>query len=233
MSIEIALITFDLDDTLWDTRPALEKAEAAQWQFLENRFPKLHLRELTQHQLVSLRQRLLAVKPHLTHQISQFREQFILMLLDDLGVNNLEAEAAAKAAFEAFLKERHNVALYEDAAPILRKLGQNYRLGALTNGNADVYKTELGKFFNYAWRAEQFGFSKPDPRLFQKVFKLAGVTPQQVVHIGDCHDNDVTGAIQAGAAAIWINSAGDSSPIANATARKLSELPQIMQLLSR
>ena len=43
MSSTIRLITFDLDDTLWDVRPALEAAEAAQWSYLKARFPSLAL----------------------------------------------------------------------------------------------------------------------------------------------------------------------------------------------
>ena len=43
MSSIIKLITFDLDDTLWDVRPALEAAEAAQWSYLKARFPSLAL----------------------------------------------------------------------------------------------------------------------------------------------------------------------------------------------
>ena len=36
----IEVITFDLDDTLWDVRPALIKAEAAQNLWLETHYPK-------------------------------------------------------------------------------------------------------------------------------------------------------------------------------------------------
>ena len=35
----IRVITFDLDDTLWDVRPALIKAEAAQNEWLKANYP--------------------------------------------------------------------------------------------------------------------------------------------------------------------------------------------------
>ena len=38
MTAAIRLITFDLDDTLWDARPALEAGEAAQRSYLNTRY---------------------------------------------------------------------------------------------------------------------------------------------------------------------------------------------------
>ena len=38
MTASVSLITFDLDDTLWDVKPALVAADAAQWQYLSERF---------------------------------------------------------------------------------------------------------------------------------------------------------------------------------------------------
>ncbi|MDA0630486.1 MAG: HAD family hydrolase, partial [Proteobacteria bacterium] len=35
----IQCITFDLDDTLWDVRPALQKAEQAQNAWLDEHYP--------------------------------------------------------------------------------------------------------------------------------------------------------------------------------------------------
>ena len=46
MTVSVRLITFDLDDTLWDVKPALVAADAAQWRYLTARFPKEPLRDL-------------------------------------------------------------------------------------------------------------------------------------------------------------------------------------------
>jgi len=221
----IRLISFDLDDTLWDVRPALEAAEAAQWQYLEERYPSLDLRRTPGSELSAIREALLNDQPSLAHRISQFREAFIDRLLQSKGVDPPEAAEAAVVAFAAFYTKRHSVAVYEEAPAILRGLGQRFLLGALTNGNADVNQTSIGSCFDFAWRAEQFGVSKPDPALFQRAFQTAGVTPQEVIHVGDCHHNDVSGAISAGAQAIWYNPEGGTSDIAGAVIQRLGELP--------
>ena len=225
MSSLIRLITFDLDDTLWDVRPALEAAEAAQWSYLNARFPSLALGATSPEQIADHRRTLLEDKPELMHHISLFRQSFIERLLQHHGVPGGEAESAASEAFGAFLSQRHKVVLYANAQSVLNTLGRQFQLGALTNGNADVRKTQIGSCFDYAWRAEEFGVSKPDRALFHQAFEQAGVSADEVIHVGDCHDNDVSGAANAGAQAIWYNPAGETSSVAHAVIRHLRELP--------
>ncbi len=232
MTASVRLITFDLDDTLWDVKPALVAADAAQWHYLTERFPKGALRELADQQAGNLRAEILAEQPGLAHHISQFREAFIYRLLLFSGQSKTNAAEAASEAFSAFYAERHKVALFEDAATVLSSLSQDYLLGALTNGNADVRKTPIARYFTYAWRAEEFGISKPDTALFHSVFKQAGVSANEVIHVGDCHNNDVAGAVAAGAKAVWFNPVGGSSDIADATITRLEELPNAIAALA-
>ena len=232
MSSTIRLITFDLDDTLWDVRPALEAAEAAQWSYLNARFPSLALAATPREQIADLRRSLLEERPELMHHISLFRQSFIKRLLQHHDLPDGEAESAASEAFAAFLSQRHQVVLYANAQSVLNTLGRQFRLGALTNGNADVRKTEIGSCFDYAWRAEEFGVSKPDPTLFHCAFAAAGVSADEVIHIGDCHDNDVSGAVSAGAKAIWFTPDGGTSEIASGVVQQLSELPAAIERLT-
>lgn len=224
----VRLITFDLDDTLWDVRPALEAAERAQWQALATRYPNLSLAQTPPSELTALRQAVLSDRPELAHHISEFREVFIDQLLQHHGVPLGESALGAREAFKAFLSERHKVTVYEGALSVLTALGEHYQLGALTNGNADVYKTPIGPCFDHAWRAEEFGISKPDPALFNRAFAQAGVEASEVIHVGDCHDNDVSGAVSAGATAIWFNPAGGNSSVAARVVEKLADLPGVI-----
>ena len=232
MSSTIRLITFDLDDTLWDVRPALEAAEAAQWSYLNVRFPALALAATPREQIADLRRSLLEERPELMHHISLFRQSFLERLLQHYDVPDGEAESAAREAFAAFLSQRHEVVLYANARSVLNTLGHQFQLGALTNGNADVRKTDIGSCFDYAWRAEEFGVSKPDPALFHAAFEEAGVSADQVIHVGDCHDNDVSGAVSAGAKAIWYSPEGGVSETASVVVQELSELPAAIEKLT-
>ena len=225
MTAAIRLITFDLDDTLWDARPALEAGEAAQRSYLNTRFPWLSLDIVSHEALTDLRLSLLHEQPELGHKISLFRETFIKRLLQSQGVPDDESTIAASEAFAAFLSHRHKVSLFADAESVLTCLHQHYQIGALTNGNADVRKTEIGEHFDFAWRAEEFGISKPNPTFFHAAFAQVGVTPEEVIHVGDCHHNDVDGAVAAGAKAIWLNPAGGLSDVASEVIPSLSDLP--------
>ena len=232
MSTTIRLITFDLDDTLWDVRPALEAAEDAQWSYLNARYPSFALAATPREELSRLRQVLLAERPELIHRISLFRQAFIEQLLRHHGVPDEEAVSAASEAFAAFISRRHDVTLYPNAHSVLATLGGQFQLGALTNGNADVRQTPIGSYFDYAWRAEEFGISKPDPALFRKAFEQAGVSADQVIHVGDCHNNDVSGAILAGAKAIWFDPEGSASEIASGVVQRLCDLPNAIKRLA-
>ena len=231
-SMTIRLITFDLDDTLWDVRPALEAAEGAQWSYLNARYPSLSLAATPVAQISELRRGLLKEKPELMHHISLFRQSFIERLLQHHGIADDEAASAASEAFAAFLSRRHDVLLYADAQPVLTTLGRQFTLGALTNGNADVRKTPIGSCFDYAWRAEEFGVSKPDPALFHQAFEQAGVSANEVIHVSDCHENDVSGAVSAGAKAIWFSPEGSVSEIASGVVQQLSDLPGAIKRLT-
>jgi putative hydrolase of the HAD superfamily len=175
---------------------------------------------------------LLEDKPELMHHISLFRQSFIERLLQHHDVPGGEAVSAASEAFAAFLSQRHKVVLYANAQSVLNTLGRQFQLGALTNGNADVRKTQIGSCFDYAWRAEEFGVSKPDPALFHQAFEQAGVSADEVIHVGDCHDNDVSGAVLAGAKAIWFSPDGGVSEIASGVVQELSELPAAIERLT-
>lgn len=235
----IKLVTFDLDDTLWDVRPALQKAEAAQWQWLHEHYPTLEL-SASDPALNRRRRDLIARQPELIHNISRFRQTFITELLNDAGVPCSEAQQAGAAAFSAFMAHRHDVAVFESAASVLQALSQKYLIGALTNGNADVYRTPLAPYFSFAFKAEEVGASKPHPEMFHRALAHTGTRPEQVIHVGDSHAHDIIGAKNAGILAVWFdrhgennNDEGATGDAADATITCLTELPEIISGFDR
>ena len=88
---------------------------------------------------------------------------------------------------------------------MLELLAQNYTLGALTNGNADIYKTDAAEYFDFAFSAEDMGASKPDPAMFQAAIKQTGVAAEHIIHVGDDPDHDIRGARDIGMHTVWVN----------------------------
>ncbi len=226
----IQCITFDLDDTLWDVRPALQKAEQAQNAWLDEHYPAARA-GLSEEAILALKKAVLAEQPALRHQISLFRKRFLARLLIDAGIPEAEASGAAEVAFSAFIARRNEVEVFPHSDAVLDTLGQHYILGALTNGNADVFKTPLGRHFRFSLQAEQVGAAKPEPALFDRARELTSLAPHQVLHVGDSHDHDVLGAHRAGISCIWLSTAGEESEFAAAVIGCLSELPNAVLAL--
>ena len=227
----IKVITFDLDDTLWDVRPALIKAEQAQNDWLIQHHPQT-APELTPERSKTRKRQLIQDQPELIHNISRFRQVFLEQLLLDAGLPAADAQEAAMAAFGEFIARRHHVALFEHAESVLTTLSKDYLLGALTNGNADVSKTPLGHFFAFALKAEDVGAAKPEAALFEAAMARASVGPEGLIHVGDSHDHDIVGAHRAGAASVWLSPERIPSDIADAVIGCLSELPDAIAAIS-
>lgn len=228
MSIE--LITFDLDDTLWDTAPVIVSAEAVLRDWLAKHAPKLGGVEV--EHLFAIRQRLVDAEPGLKHRISALRRLVLLHALREAGYPEAEAEPLAQKSFEVFLHARHQIEVFPEVLPALEQLGQRYTLGVVTNGNADVRRLGLADRFGFALCAEDLGIGKPDPALFNEALKRAGgVAASAAVHVGDHPGDDIFGAQQAGFRAIWYNPQGkawqaDHKP--DAEVRSLLEIPQVL-----
>jgi putative hydrolase of the HAD superfamily len=91
------------------------------------------------------------------------------------------------------------------AVSAMRQAG--YRLGVICNtGMAggrvlrEVLKRyELLEFFQVTVFSNEFGYAKPDPRIFAHTLEaLGGIKPKQALHVGDLEELDVEGARRAG-----------------------------------
>ena len=229
----IRVITFDLDNTLWDVEPALLRAEEAQRQWLLQHRPGA-IENISHDDLWALKKHLWKSHPELAHSVTAMRHLLLRELQLAAGYAPDEAEQGARAAFDQFLAERQRVELYADALQVLEQLAGDYRLGALTNGNAAVYKTDAGEYFDFAFLAEDVGASKPAPDMFHAALKETGVAPHEVLHVGDNPEHDVKGALAVGMLAAWINADGvpwEGEPAPQVTVRHVRELPQALSEL--
>lgn len=231
----ITVVTFDLDNTLWDVEPALLRAEQAQRDWLLRHRPG----SIDHHDHDSLwefKKRIWKQHPELIHHVSEMRIRMLEALQREAGYDQDAAIIGAREAFAAFLAERHKVQLYEEALGVLQQLAGRYRLGALTNGNADIYKTDAGEYFDFAFLAEEVGASKPAPDMFHAALATTGVLPGQVAHVGDSPEHDIAGARAVGMRTVWVNLRGEAWPggsPADAEIRNLRELPAALASLEK
>lgn len=228
--MSIRLITFDLDDTLWDVRPVLHSAELVLREWLARQAPDLN--DFSVEALGAIRRTLLEAQPELRHRISELRRRILCHALEQAGYPQGEARELAEQAFQVFLEARHAIQLFPEVHPTLELLANHYTLGVITNGNADVRRLGLADYFRFALCAEELGIGKPDPRPFCEALKRAGIAAEHAVHIGDHPSDDIGGAQRAGMRAIWFNPAGEpwqqDGTRPDAVIGNLAELPMLL-----
>ncbi|RYY49084.1 MAG: HAD family hydrolase [Comamonadaceae bacterium] len=198
---KIKAISLDLDDTLWPIWPTIERAEKVLHDWLSDHAPMAAALFSSPAALRDIRTYMGTSRPDLKNDMSALRRESIRLALYRAGEDPLLAEAA----FDAFFAERQNVTLYDDALPALEFLAARYPLVSLSNGNADIERVGIGRFFRAAITAREFGVGKPDPRIFHAAAGAAEVQPEEILHIGDDATLDALGALNCGMQAAWLN----------------------------
>ena len=196
----ISAISLDLDDTLWPVWPAIERAERVLHAWLVKEAPKTAELLVTPGILRELREATAKERSDLAHDMSALRRESIRTALRRAG----EDPALADPAFDAFFAQRQRVELYDDALPALKWLSERYPLVAISNGNADIHLTGVGRWFRTAFNARAFGSGKPHAPIFRAAAASVGLLPRDVLHVGDDAALDVVGALNAGMQAAWL-----------------------------
>ncbi|MBT1446556.1 HAD-IA family hydrolase [Shewanella sp. JM162201] len=201
----IHAISFDLDDTLYDNRPIILAAEAAQLAFLHQQFPESRhwgTAEWRHHKL-----ELMAKEPLLAHDPTRLRLATLRSGLKRLGLESDDANRGAGAVMDEFLYHRSNFAVPEASIKVLRALSSRFTLIGLTNGNVDADRIGLGELFAFVIKAGDGLKMKPHGDLFTLGCERLKVLPENLLHVGDSHKADVAGALRAGCMAALLNPA--------------------------
>ncbi len=241
MMITPRVILFDLDDTLFahtdavanglakhmqlsGCSRALEDPGAAYtiWRELEERYYSSHLRGEVGFQ----EQRRL--------RACDFAVSFGLSI-----TNGNEADAW----FEQFLVEYKQAwSLYEDVIPALNSLTEEIpgiRFGIITNGEKNIswekmHALNLSERMEHTVISGEFGFTKPDRRIFEHACKLFLTDANEVVYVGDRLETDAIGALEAGLTGVWLDRTGNGTSSNRAlkmipVIRSLQELPALVK----
>lgn len=211
ISAPVDAVTFDLDFTLWDLDGVLQHAEAVCQGLLEQHYPAVAERYDPQA-LRALRSQVAADHPAIAHDVTALRRAALRLAGERVGYTGAALDALVEEAFDVFLEARHAVRLYADTLPILRALKGRVRVGAITNGNAEVARVGLDGYFDFALSAVDLGAAKPSHLVFETAAARAGVAPQSVVHVGDDVHSDVYGAATNGLQAVWLDRYGIDWP---------------------
>ncbi|PWI31891.1 5-amino-6-(5-phospho-D-ribitylamino)uracil phosphatase YigB [Vibrio albus] len=199
----IQAMSFDLDDTLYDNRPVIERLEQEMIVWLHNHHPLTATLPLNAWS--KLKQDIATASPQLRHDVTLWRKMQIKHGLIQLGYSESSAETASEAAIQQVLWLRNQVDVPDNTHNVMAELAAKIPLVAITNGNVDPHRIGLGDYFQLILKAGPDGRSKPFADMFSQAAEFLELPPENILHIGDHLKTDVTGALHAGFQACWIN----------------------------
>lgn len=229
----IAVALFDLDDTLFAHRHAVDTGivahlgtadgdPVARWHALEEEhYPRYLSGELDLFAQRRVRSRALA---------------------GSYGIE-LVSDAEADSWYDAYYAEYKRAwMLHDDALPCLDALGAaGIRIGVITNGDSG-FQLEKIETVGLTGQLEavvasgDLGFAKPDRRIFEAACTRFGVVPAHALYVGDRLHTDAIGAVAAGLSGVWIDRPGRATDEELRAAelagvrviRSLAELPALL-----
>ncbi|TRW48274.1 HAD-IA family hydrolase [Aliidiomarina halalkaliphila] len=195
-------ISFDLDDTLYDNAPVIQRAEQLLADHIATAWPSVS--DLDAHAWRKLRDAVAAEDAELASDMTALRLATLTRGLTERGISLHKAKALASEGMEVFLHARNDVLIAPEVHTLLAELATRYPLVAVSNGNADIYRLGLGDYFERAFHPGEGRRGKP----YSDLFVAAGAhlqlaQPMHLLHVGDHPVSDVQGALRYGAQAIW------------------------------
>lgn len=225
------VISFDLDDTLYDNVPIMQRSEANVHKFLQQEFPATKGWQITDWQ--RLRQQIMREDASLASNMTLLRLATLERGLAQFEV--ADPKAGAKRALEVFLSSRSQLELSDEAHDLLRSLTKKYQVIAISNGNVEVPKTPLAEYFEHVFQPTENRRGKPHSDMFEAAMQAyPNVAPQGFLHVGDHPVSDVLGAHRAGWQSAWFKGGlGRASELKVLPNFAFGELAELQQILSR
>jgi putative hydrolase of the HAD superfamily len=217
-----AVVLFDLDDTLFAHRKAVDEGILLHLRALGGPFASVDASAAVTlwHSLE---------EEHYHSYLAgtlDFQGQRRARARDFAAAHGVElADAEAGAWYEAYYQHyAGSWRLHDDALPALDALKEAYpgvRFGLITNAGLayqlqKVRFTGLTERLEHVIASESVGFPKPDARIFQHACSEFGVPVADAVYVGDRLRTDAIGAASAGLTGIWLDRLGASVPEADA-----------------
>lgn len=165
------IMSFDLDDTLYDNSDVIRLAEE---RFLQCVQEYAQLSELTSEYWREWKWQLAEKNPLIAEDVIAWRVETLRNLLIHHGKNAVEIDRTLALAMEEFIEWRHKIDVPAESIEVLNQLKYRYPLSVITNGN--VIATRIGfEHFQLSLRGGEQGRAKPHQDLFHQTAHYFGV----------------------------------------------------------
>lgn len=228
------LISFDLDDTLYDNAPIMARAEHEFADFLCDRYGlDPYARDPLYWKIV--KRTLCEEDASLLNDVTDLRA---LGLIRGFEILRRPLEGGLEEAYaltDHFVKIRSDFEVPLAARDLLSILKRHYPLAAVSNGNVDLQAIGLEGYFDYDLRPSRCGHRrKPHADLFHRLSSLTGVPVREILHVGDDPVTDVQGAVDAGVQCAFLMGGyvGNVMPFERLTRVPTLGLDSLLELLN-
>lgn len=129
---------------------------------------------------------------------------------------------------------RRHIDVYPSVRETLEKLKKNYKLGIVSNAQEaftlpELRIFDLTKYFDEIVISSNFGFKKPDPRLFRIALKSLKVRASRAIYVGN-DSVDVEGAHSVGIKAVFLETGyGRKTRKPDFIAAGINQIPNIVK----
>jgi len=131
-----------------------------------------------------------------------------------------------------------NGSLYDGAREVLECLSRQASLALVTNGLGEVQRARvdrlgIGEHFDAIIISAEVGAAKPGTEIFDIVFEaLDFPSKESALMVGDSLSSDMQGGANYGIATCWYNPNGQSVPRPDQVAHQISDLTELLGVVS-
>ncbi|MRX28034.1 HAD-IA family hydrolase [Kangiella sp. HZ709] len=207
---QIKVISFDLDDTLWDNSGVIEKCLAESYQYLCQREPLIK-KHFTIDSMERITEQLIELEQPEYENMTVLRKAVIKQVLQEVNGDI----SLVNPAFAIFYHWRNQIVIPETTHRVLEYLARKYTLVATSNGNSNLKKVGLSDYFDRHLIAGIHGRAKPSAEMLSNLLEHYQIDGGQLVHIGDSILTDVMSAKAAGVQSLEMS---------------IKEVPQLLEI---
>ena len=227
--MQISVISFDGDMTLWDFLQVMRHSLKHTLAELQRQVPTQRVLELTVDEMITIRNQFAEEVKGTIWNLEDIRLRAFERTLEHVGSPDKELAVHLNAIYRKHRFE--DIELYSDVIPTFDVLAPQFKLGLLSNGNTYPERCGLEGYFAFVVFSQDVQIEKPDRRIFEITAQRAGCELAEMLHVGDSLENDVAGARNAGVNSVWLNREGvpnDTEIRPDYEVTSLTDIPAIL-----
>ena len=200
----IKILSFDLDNTIYDCQSVLTKAENWFTDYLCDTF-ELGGKCREYRFWKDIKSEVLKADPSLSDDVTYLRAVSLVEAFKRLRMPLAGGIKQAQELVELFIAKRSAGVIDDKVLKLLTDLHAKYPMFAISNGNLDKRVLKIDSFFERDYRPQIGTFrAKPHEDLFVQCARDNHVKIDEILHIGDDPLTDVCGAVNAGCRCAWV-----------------------------